>query len=78
MGTIEVVTAILSGLALYAAIGAVFAVAYLTVGAGRLDPAARGAGFAFRLMVLPGLVALWPLMLVRWIVGGAPHSTGTG
>jgi hypothetical protein len=78
MGTIEAATAILGALALYTGIGAVFAAAFLAAGAGRLDPAARDGGFGFRLMILPGLIALWPLMLARWIVGGTPHGAGRG
>ena len=76
MGNIEAVTDILGALALYAGAGFLFALAFLTVGIGRIDPAARGSGIGFRLTILPGVVALWPLMLVRWIVGGAPHGGG--
>ncbi len=41
----------------------------------RLDPAARGASLSVRLLLLPGLSALWPLLLVRWFrasSAGAP------
>lgn len=78
MGNIAVVTQILSGLALYAGAGLVFALAFLSIGVGRIDPSARGSGLGFRLTILPGVVALWPLMLVRWIVGGAPHGGDGG
>ena len=78
MGNIDTVTLVLEALALYAAAGFVFALAFLTFGIGRMDPSARGSGFGFRLTILPGVVALWPLMLVRWIVGGAPHGGGEG
>ena len=74
MGSIETVTAILSALALYAAAGAVFALAFLSIGLPRIDHASKGAGLLFRLMIVPGLIALWPLMLVRWIAGGQPHG----
>jgi len=74
MGDIDTVALVLEAAALYAAAGFVFALAFLTVGISRIDPAARGSGLGFRLTILPGVVALWPLMLVRWIVGGAPHG----
>jgi hypothetical protein len=32
-----------------------------------VDPAARGA-YAFRPLLLPGLVLLWPLVAWRWAV----------
>jgi hypothetical protein len=51
----------------YAALGAVFAVWFVVAAIGRIDPAARGAGIGFRLIVLPGAAALWPLLLKRCI-----------
>lgn len=46
--------------------GAVTAAAFLMVGLDRVDPAARQA-YAFRPLVAPGIVLLWPLVLWRWI-----------
>lgn len=74
MGNIETVIAILNGAALYAAAGAVFAVVFLVLGVTRIDNGAKGAGLGFRLLILPGLIALWPLMIIRWISGGQPHG----
>jgi hypothetical protein len=53
----------------YAAAGAVFAVAFAALGVTRLDPSARGASLGFRLLILPGATALWPLLLRRWLRG---------
>ena len=49
-------------------LGALVSAAWLTVGVGRVDEAARGA-WLFRLIVLPGCVLLWPLVLRRWVSG---------
>jgi hypothetical protein len=57
--------AIVEGVTIYLAIGIVLGVAFLFVGIGRVDPAARGA-FAFRPLLLPGLTLLWPFVAVRW------------
>ncbi len=51
----------------YAALGMAVAVAFLLLGLERVDPAARGA-YAFRPLLLPGLVLLWPLVAWRWRV----------
>ena len=51
----------------YAAVGLLVAVAFLARGLSRVDPGARGA-YAFRPLLLPGLVLLWPLVLWRWAV----------
>ena len=52
---------------LYAALGVVFAMAFVARGISRIDTHAEGAGLAFRLIVFPGVVALWPVLLNRWI-----------
>ena len=51
----------------YAAIGLLFAVAFLAAGISRVDPLSKDSGIGFRLIILPGVAALWPLMLKRWI-----------
>jgi len=61
---------LLAALGLCAGLGFAFALAFVTRGVGRIDPAARGATWGFRLVVLPGVVALWPLLARRWW-GGA-------
>jgi hypothetical protein len=53
----------------YTALGVAFALAFVTVGVSRADSQAAGSSIAFRLLVLPGSVALWPLLLRRWISG---------
>jgi hypothetical protein len=74
MGSIESVTTVLNGVALYAAAGIVFALVFLLLGITRIDTGAKGAGLGFRLLIVPGLIALWPLMLIRWLSGGQPHG----
>jgi hypothetical protein len=50
----------------YAAIGLVFAIAFVAFGISRVDPIAHGSGLVFRMAVLPGVAALWPIMLRQW------------
>lgn len=49
------------------AIGVIVGVTFLFLGIGRIDPAARGS-YAFRPLLLPGLVLLWPYVAFRWFV----------
>jgi hypothetical protein len=56
-------------LAVYMIIGLAFAIPFLLVGVQRIDAQARGAGVGFRLLILPGAAAFWPLLLTRWIRG---------
>ena len=56
-------------LAIYAAVGALFALAFVIAGVTKLDSEARGSGWGFRAIIFPGVVAFWPLLLSRWVRG---------
>ena len=56
-------------LSLYVALGVVFAVAFVWVGVKRIDSQAVGSGLGFRILIFPGSVAFWPLLLRRWAKG---------
>ena len=56
--------------AIYAVAGVLFAAAFVTVWVERVDPVARRAPWGFRLIISPGVAALWPLLLARWVKGG--------
>ena len=56
-----------AALGLYAAAGLVFALPFLIWGLPRVDQATHGSSLAFRLLVLPGTAALWPLLLRQWV-----------
>ena len=58
-------------LGVYGALGLLFAFAFVLRGARRIDPQAIGGSWGFRLAILPGVVALWPLLARRW-AGGLP------
>ncbi len=59
-------------LQLYLLVGAIWALRWTLGGIERIDPAARGAGLAVRLLWIPGLAALWPLFLRRWLRRSGP------
>jgi hypothetical protein len=52
--------------AAYLLAGLGFGLTFVTVGVTRLDHAARGTSWVFRALILPGSVALWPLLAVKW------------
>jgi len=56
-------------LGVYLAIGVVFAFPFVLVGAQRIDPHASKGSRGFRLLIIPGAVALWPVLLRRWASG---------
>ncbi len=53
----------------YVALGAAFALAFVSVGVQRIDSQAIGSSLGFRVLIFPGSVALWPLLLRRWLAG---------
>lgn len=65
-------------IATYLALGSVFAAWFVVLGVGRIDAAAKSAHVAFRLLILPGSVLLWPALLRRCLVRAAtqPHDGG--
>ena len=56
----------------YVLCGLAVGVPFVLSGVDRVDEAARGASLGFRLLILPGTIALWPLMATKWIK--APRS----
>lgn len=51
----------------YAGLGLVFAAVFQAMGLKRFEDAAARAGWGFRLIITPGIVALWPVLLVLWV-----------
>jgi len=62
----------------YTALGLVFAVPFVSAGIQLLDPAARGSGIGFRLLILPGAAAFWPMLLLRWARARSSGGIKTG
>jgi hypothetical protein len=54
-------------LAAYASAGAAFSVTFVLFGIHHVDPVAEHSPIGFRLIVIPGVAALWPLLLTRWL-----------
>ncbi len=59
---------LVSGLAVYVAAGVLFALLFVVAGVNRIDPVARASTWGFRVMIFPGSVAAWPLLLKRWLL----------
>ena len=62
-----VATVVVGSCELYAAAGLLFAIAFLPRGILRLDERLHGSPYAVRLLILPGVAALWPLFAWRWL-----------
>ena len=74
---LTVATWLVNILAIYAAVGVVFAFAFVWKGVGKIDPAAARGTIGFRLLIIPGTVALWPILARRWLRGEGPPEERT-
>lgn len=63
---------IVTALGVYLILGALFAVPFSRRGVGRIDPAAVDGTWGFRLLIVPGVVALWPWLAWRWLRHSPP------
>lgn len=62
-------TAVIAVLAAYLAIGVLVGGGFVCFGVSRFDHGAAGAPIGFRMLILPGCCALWPVVLRWWIAG---------
>ncbi len=70
-----IVSVILVALGIYLAGGVVFAVPFVLGGVNRLDPHAKSGTWGFRVLIVPGTIFLWPLLLGRWLSGAKEPPT---
>ena len=63
------IAAFLILLGAYLGCGLLFAIPFVLVGVNRIDPHAANGSWGFRLLIIPGTMAFWPLLLRRWATG---------
>ena len=56
----------LSLLGIYLAIGVLFAIPFAFLGARKIDPSAEEGTWGFKLLIIPGSMVFWPLLMTRW------------
>jgi hypothetical protein len=64
---IILVSILLVGAALYLIAGVLFGSFLLIKGIQKIDVTATGTGWGFRLIILPGIIILWPVLLNKWL-----------
>ena len=55
---------------LYVAVGLLVGLAFVLRGVNRVDAAAGQSPVVFRVVIWPGCVGLWPIVLWKWINAG--------
>ncbi len=51
----------------YIALGLLFAIPFITKGVSTIDDGAKGSSIGFRIIIIPGVIVFWPLLLRKWI-----------
>lgn len=64
------INALVVAVYLYLGGGVLVAIVIVSFGLTRLDSEAESAGIGFRMLIFPGTIALWPILLKRYISGG--------
>ena len=69
----SVVAAVLTGLAVYAIAGVATAIAFVSGGLSQALHPPMPATLGARILFIPGAVALWPYILMRWRKARSPR-----
>ncbi|MCB0565123.1 MAG: hypothetical protein KDD01_12165 [Phaeodactylibacter sp.] len=51
----------------YLLLGLFFALAFIWKGAEKIDPKTNDTSWFFKLLIMPGAIALWPYLLSKWV-----------
>ncbi len=65
---------IVIALGIHLGLGLLWSIPFVLKGVGKVDPDAREGSWGFRLLILPGCMALWPLLWMRLRNGGPPEE----
>ena len=52
---------------IYLAIGLLFSIAFSWKGAAKIDDGAKEVPWSFKFLIIPGAMALWPVLLIKWL-----------
>jgi hypothetical protein len=63
----NIVTFLLDVVAMYLLMGLLFAIPFVIKGVSKIDEGAHGSAWGFRMIIIPGTIVFWPLLLKRWI-----------
>lgn len=55
---------------IYVVLGVPAGLLFVLRGVNRVDPVAADSPFVFRVVILPGCIGLWPVLLLKWLRAG--------
>lgn len=63
----KIIAVLLLVIGVYFMLGLFFSAAFLTKGIAKVDASTHGASIGFKLLLVPGCTALWPVLLMKWL-----------
>ena len=55
-------------------VGVLFVIPFLMKGLNRIDEGAHGSTIGFKIIIIPGVIVLWPLLLSKWMKSNLNHG----
>jgi len=62
-----VISILLTLMVIYLLCGLLFAIPFVIKGVEKIDEAAHGGSIGFRIIIIPGTMVFWPILLKKWI-----------
>jgi hypothetical protein len=62
-----IVTVLLTAAAIYCLLGLVFAIPFVIKGVNSIDESAAHGSAGFRIIIIPGVMVFWPVLLKKWL-----------
>jgi len=53
--------------AIYLVLGVLFVIPFLMKGLNKVDEGANGSTIGFKIIIIPGVIVLWPVLLSKWM-----------
>jgi len=64
---ITIVSFFLIAIAVYLFAGIVFTIFFQAKGLSKIDEGVHGSSWGFRIIIIPGCIIFWPVLLEKWI-----------
>lgn len=59
---------------LYISLGIIFCIAFLIKGIDTIDENVPGSSWGFKIIIIPGVILLWPALLKKWKLSNAKKA----
>ena len=60
--------------AVYLLVGVLFVIPFLMKGLNKVDQGAHGSTIGFKIIIIPGVIVFWPVLLSKWIKENGNHG----